>query len=92
MAEPSNGGDESALGWTITIAAVAFRGQDRSFSPQLSSFTVGQTVGQPTRTVADISDPAHASGTPLPRIPRQRFCPDTEEVTGSKVSFTSIEN
>jgi len=56
-----------------------------------SLFAVGQTVGQPTRTVADISDPAHAPDTPLPRIPRQRFCPDTEEVTGSNpVSPTSI--
>jgi hypothetical protein len=33
--------------------------------------------------VANISDPAHAPDTTLPRIPEQRFCPDTEEVTGS---------
>jgi hypothetical protein len=44
---------------------------------------VGETVGQPVRTVANISDPAHAPDTTLPRIPEQRFCPDTEEVTGS---------
>jgi hypothetical protein len=44
---------------------------------------VGQTGGQPTHTVADMSDPAHAQGTPLARIPRQSSCPDTEEVTGS---------
>jgi hypothetical protein len=46
-------------------------------------FAVGQTVGQPTRTVADISDLAHAPDATLARIPNQRFCPDTEEVTGS---------
>jgi hypothetical protein len=41
--------------------------------------------------VADISDPAHAQGAPLARIPRERFCPGTEEVTGSNpVSPTSI--
>jgi hypothetical protein len=53
-------------------------------------FTVGQAVGQPTRTVADIGDPARAADPSLARIPRQRFCPDTEEVTGSNpVSPTS---
>jgi hypothetical protein len=54
-------------------------------------FTVGQTVGQPTRTVADIGDPGPAPGATLGRVCRQRFCPDTEEVTGSNpVSPTSI--
>ena len=54
-------------------------------------FSVGQTVGQPTCTVADISDGTHAPDTPLARIARQRFCPDTEEVTGSNpVSPTNI--
>jgi hypothetical protein len=33
-------------------------------------FTVGQTVGQPACTVADISDPAHALDAGLDRIPR----------------------
>jgi hypothetical protein len=51
-------------------------------------FTVGQTVGQPARTVTDISDPAHAPGAILACVPRQRFCPDTEEVTGSNPSPT----
>jgi len=45
-------------------------------------FTVGQIVGQPTRTVADIGDPPHAPDATLPRI-NQRICPTTEEVTGS---------
>jgi hypothetical protein len=40
------------------------------------------TVGQQTRTVPDIGDPAHAPGATLARISRQRFCPDTEEITG----------
>ena len=56
-----------------------------------ATFTVGQTVGQPTRTLADIGDPTHAPDPTLARIPTQRFCPDTEEVTGSNpVSPTSI--
>jgi hypothetical protein len=46
-------------------------------------FAVGQTVGQPTRTVTDMSDTARARDATLARIPEQRFCPDTEEVTGS---------
>jgi hypothetical protein len=45
--------------------------------------TVGQTVGQSPRTVANIRDRAHAPDATLVRIPRRRFCPDTEEVTGS---------
>ena len=50
----------------------------------------GCTVGQPPRTVANISDRAHAPDATLVRIPRRRFCPDTEEVTGSNpVSPTS---
>jgi hypothetical protein len=53
-------------------------------------FAVGQTVGQPTRTLADIGDLAHAADAILAGIPRQGFCPDTEEVTGSNpVSPTS---
>jgi hypothetical protein len=53
-------------------------------------FAVGQTVGQPTRTLADIGDLAHATDATLAGIPRQRFCPDTEEVIGSdRVSPTS---
>jgi hypothetical protein len=55
-------------------------------------FTAGQTVGQPPRTVADIGDPAHAPHPTLARIPTQRCCPDTEEVTGSNpVSPTKIK-
>ena len=42
-----------------------------------------QTVDQPPRTVADIGDPAHAPDATLARIPRQRFCPDTEGVIAS---------
>ena len=53
-------------------------------------FAVGQTVGQPTRIVANMSDRAHASDDTLACIPVRRFCPDTEEVTGSNpVSPTS---
>ena len=53
-------------------------------------FTVGQTVGQPTRTVADTTEPAHAPRATLARVPMRSFCPDTEEVTGSNpVSPTS---
>ena len=53
-------------------------------------FAVGQTVGQPARTVVDISDRPHAAAATHIRIPGQRFCPDTEEVTGSNpVSPTS---
>jgi hypothetical protein len=37
-------------------------------------------VGQRTRTAADMSDAAHAPDPTLAGIPRQRFCPDTEEV------------
>jgi hypothetical protein len=33
--------------------------------------------------VANISDPARAPDATLARIPEQKFCPDTEEVTGS---------
>ena len=51
--------------------------------PQRLSAARMFTVGQPTCTVADISDGTHAPDTPLARIARQRFCPDTEEVTGS---------
>jgi hypothetical protein len=40
-------------------------------------------VGQPARTVADTSDRPHAADATHSRIPRQRLCPDTEEVTGS---------
>jgi hypothetical protein len=46
-------------------------------------FTVGQTVGQPTRTVIDMSDLAHAPDATVAAVHGQRFCPDTEEVTGS---------
>ena len=46
-------------------------------------FNVGQTVGQPTRTVADTTEPAHAPRATLARVPMRSFCPDTEEVTGS---------
>lgn len=46
-------------------------------------FTVGQTVGQPARTGANISDPAHALDATIARIPEQRFCPDTEGVIAS---------
>ena len=57
---------------------------------ELQPVHVGQTVGQPTCTLADMGDSVHAPGTPVARIPRQRFCPDTEEVTGSNpVSPTS---
>jgi hypothetical protein len=56
-----------------------------------ATFTVAQSVGQPTRTVADISDLAHAPDATLHHIREQKFCPDTEEVTGSNpVSPTSI--
>jgi hypothetical protein len=48
-----------------------------------ATFTVGQTVGQPRRTAADISDPAHAPDATLLRIPEQKFCPDTEGVNAS---------
>ena len=51
---------------------------------------VGQTVGQRARTVADVSDSRNARHVLLARIPYRRFCPDTEEVTGSNpVSPTS---
>jgi hypothetical protein len=42
-----------------------------------ATFTVGQTVGQQTRIVADMSDPAHAPDATLHRIPEQKLCPDT---------------
>ena len=42
-------------------------------------FAVGQTVGQPTRTVAYISDSVHAPGAILVRISEQRFCPTRKE-------------
>jgi hypothetical protein len=41
------------------------------------------TVGQPTRTVADMSEPAHAPDATLARIPKQRFGPDMEAVVAS---------
>jgi hypothetical protein len=41
------------------------------------------TFGQPTRTVADICDPAYAPDATLVRIPEQKFCPDTEGVIAS---------
>jgi hypothetical protein len=48
------------------------------------------TVGQPTRTAADVRDSAQASEATLVRVRKQKFCPDTEEVTGSNpVSPTS---
>jgi hypothetical protein len=51
---------------------------------------VAQTVGQPTRTVRDMSDLAHAPDATVAAVHGQRFCPDTEEVTGSNpVSPTS---
>jgi hypothetical protein len=54
-------------------------------------FAVGQTVGQSVRTVADISHRPDAPDATLARASRHRFCPDTEEVTGSNpVSPTSI--
>jgi hypothetical protein len=43
---------------------------------------VGQTVGQQTRTVRDMSDLAHAPDATVAAVHAQRFCPDTEEVTG----------
>jgi hypothetical protein len=43
-------------------------------------FAVGQTVGQPTRTVADMTDPGHTPDDAFARIPKQGFCPDTEAV------------
>ena len=47
-------------------------------------------VQQRTRTAADTGDAAHAPGATLAGVPGQRFCPDTEEVTGSNpVSPTS---
>jgi hypothetical protein len=48
-------------------------------------------VGQLTRTVRDMSDLAHAPDATVAAVHGQRFCPDTEEVTGSNpVSPTSI--
>jgi hypothetical protein len=44
---------------------------------------VRQAVGQPTRTVRDMSDLAHAPDATVAAVHGQRFCPDTEEVTGS---------
>jgi hypothetical protein len=44
---------------------------------------VGQIVGQPTRTVRDMSDHADAPYATVAAVHGQRFCPDTEEVTGS---------
>ena len=44
---------------------------------------VGHTVGQQTRTVRDMSDLAHAPDATVAAVQGQRFCPDTEEVTGS---------
>jgi hypothetical protein len=52
---------------------------------------VGQIVGQPTRTVRDMSDHTDAPDATVAAVHGQRFCPDTEEVTGSNpVSPTSI--
>jgi hypothetical protein len=57
---------------------------------EVNRLAVGQTVGQPAHTVANIGDPPHAADATLIPIPKQRFCPDTEEVTGSNpVSPTS---
>ena len=42
---------------------------------------VRQAVGQPTRTVRDMSDLAHAPDATVAAVHGQRFCPDTEEVT-----------
>jgi hypothetical protein len=44
---------------------------------------VGQTIGQQTRTVRDMSDLAHAPDATVAAVHAQRFCPGTEEVTGS---------
>jgi hypothetical protein len=52
---------------------------------------VGQTIGQQTRTVRDMSDQAHAPDATVAAVHAQRFCPGTEEVTGSNpVSPTNI--
>jgi hypothetical protein len=73
--------------------------QTRTPSPANSAYNdsdgkllaVGQTVGQPARTVRDMSDLAHAPDATVAAVHAQRFCPDTEEVTGSNpVSPTSI--
>src|SRR5512133_3619201 len=77
----------SASSWSTAMSHRCFtRGRDdcsRSFCRRSTRCTVGQSVGHPSRTVADISDPAHAPDATLHHIPEQRFCPDTEEVTGS---------
>jgi hypothetical protein len=81
---PDRTGRESTVQHTL-------RGSRAYMTQSGSLFTVGQTVGQPARTVANISDLAHAPDATLIRTPRQMFCPDTEEVTGSNpVSPTSI--
>jgi hypothetical protein len=52
-------------------------------STQRQPVHVGQTLGQPNPQGGSISEPAHAPDATIARIPKQRFCPDTEEVTGS---------
>ena len=59
------------------LASCAYNDSDANL------LAVGQTVGQPTRTVRDMSDLAHAPDATLAAVHGQRFCPDTEEVTGS---------
>jgi hypothetical protein len=46
-----------------------------------SLFAVGQTVGQPTSTLAYTGDLAHAADATLAGIPRQRFCPTQKRST-----------
>jgi hypothetical protein len=47
----------------------------------------GQTVGQPTRTVRDMSDLTHAPDATIAAVHGHRFCPDMEGVTGFKSSI-----
>jgi len=67
----------AGLAW---IEAPAFRASPVRLRHQNA---IGQTVGQQVRTLTDISDPVKVPDATAARIPTRRFCPDTEEVTGS---------
>lgn len=63
--------------------------RSRPASPKQGSHRQS-TLGEPTEPSphhAAVWRDRDARGTPLARIPRQRFCPDTEEVTGLNPVF-----
>jgi hypothetical protein len=66
----------------ISGARAAGRGCCRG-SPPKSTDSLSAKLSANQRTLgANIGDPPHAADATLIPIPKQRFCPDTEEVTG----------